>query len=728
MFDSMCTHSLWPARRRRGLFPAKAAALFLTGCGILSAAIHVREEKAAPDDYFNRSAVEISIDPAPAGPAWVVVEYLDRGYALISAQPGTPQTRQWGVARINSGKVRRAWFGYGKLPGKIRFYGLPPGAKFSVSATEPPREPIPQTAPAIAFKSFPQRVTTAGADAQTPEGLPESLAAMRNMLPLVRALGFNGVESYVKWNFVERSPGVFDWSFYDAICDELDKHGLQWFPLLIAGSAYALPEWYHDSPDNKGFACLEHGISNAIQSVFCSTQDRYVERFLMEFGKHYGKRKTLLGVRLGPSGNYGEAQYPATGAWGYKGGEIHTHQGYWAADECASPHFRRWLGERYRNVAELNKAWETGYGSLEEINTFLPITARTRRQRIDFSDWYMDTMSRWCEQWAVWTRRALPDAVIHQSSGGWGPVQIGTDYSYQARSMAKVKGGIRLTNEDDNFADNFSITRMASSAARFYGIPLGYEPGGFGSGRGVVSRLFNCLTNGGEHLFYYHGNLFGNDQGIRQWLDYAPLLERREKPRIDVAVFYPDTAIKLDDEPIRYRWGSVFLVNARALRSEMDYDYVSEQMIEEGALDRYKALVFLWGHITEKKIMDRIAKWVEAGGTLIYPQRPRPMLETVEGERYAGKVTLFPGDPQPPDFYAAFIREQVLRMPGIRPDIRRALSMKKPPRVYWSVLESGRIALLNFDGAPAVVSIPGSAPVAVKPYGIALAPAAGRAN
>jgi len=101
------------------------------------------------------------------------------------------------------------------------------------------------------------------------------------------------------------------------------------------------------------------------------------------------------------------------------------------------------------------------------------------------------------------------------------------------------------------------------------------------------------LTNGGEHLFYYHANLFGNDQAIDAWLEAASLLEDRAKPAIDVAAFYPDTTIKLDDEPLRFRWGSVFLVKAQALRSALDYDFVSEQMIDDGALERYRVLVFL---------------------------------------------------------------------------------------------------------------------------------------
>jgi hypothetical protein len=712
----------------------------LCWAGVLTAAELARWEADRPDrtsgltvtadttaDYFRRASFQVRFASPPAGRAWLVVAYPDRGYGLVSIAPDVRQSRQWGVARLNTGKLRQAVFQLDK-PGDLRIYGAPALHSLSLVNAEPEREPVPLVPPAVEFRRPSQRVTTAGADSRTLEELPEALASLRNLLPLARALGFNGIESYVKWNFVERKPGVFDWTYYDAVVAEVERHGLQWFPLLIVGSAYALPDWYYESKDNRGFECLEHRLSNPIQSIFCGTQDRYVERFLQQLGRHYGERRALLGVRLGPSGNYGEAQYPARGDWGYKWGPLHTHLGFWAADPCAQDSFRRSVRARYPSVAALNQAWAARFDSFDQVQTFLPATALTRRQRLDFAGWYLNAMSEWCERWAQWTRRALPRAVIHQSSGGWGALEIGTDYTYQARSMARLGGGIRLTNEDDNFADNFAITRMASSAARFYGAPLGYEPGGFGSARGVMARLYNCLTNGGEHLFYYHSNLYANDQAIDAWLRHASLLDRRARPRIEVAAFYPDTAILLDDEPLRYRWGSVYLVNARALRSVVDYDYVSEAMIEDGALDRYQVLVFLWGHITEKRILDRLAQWVESGGTLIYPQRPRGLLETVEGDvaisrRWQagqtgkGRVVFFSGDPQPPEYYARFVRDELRRGSSLHPHIRRALVLDKPEFVYWSVLEDGNLALLNFEEDPVTV-----AGARIEPYQVTLLP------
>jgi len=685
-------------------------------------------------DYFRRAAFLLRCSRAIPGPVWLVIEHPDAGYGLISVSgPGLAVRSQNGSARLNTGRLRRAAFELGGIEAGtvLRIEGLERVRSIALADAAPRLEPPPLVEPALGFRRPSQRVITAGADAARPEELPQALARLRELLPLARALGFNGIESYVKWDFVERSPGVFDWSFYDAVVAEIERHGLRWFPLLIVGSAYTLPEWYYRSKENVGFECLEHRLRNDIQSIFCENQVKYVRRFLAEFGKHYGGRPVLLGVRLGPSGNYGEAQYPARGEWGWRGSPIHTHIGYWAGDPYARADFRRWLRLRYPSLEELNRSWGDHFQSFDRIEPFLPVTALSRRKRIDFADWYMGAMSDWCRRWAEWAREALPEAVIHQSSGGWGPIEIGTDYTHQARVMARLKGGLRLTNESDNYPQNFAITRMASSAARFYGAALGYEPGGFGSARGVVARLFNAVTNDGEHLFYYHANLYDNDQGIAAWLRHAPLLDRRARPVVDVAAFYPDTAIKLDDEVLRYLWASAFLSRAEALRAWLDFDYVSEPMIEEGALERFRVLVFLWGHVTERRILERIARWVEQGGVLIYPERPRGLLETVEGDLTVsrrwrqgltgqGRVIFFRGDPEPGEPYARFVRDQLRQLDQLRPPIRRALRMDKPPSVYWSVLESGALALLNFSDDPALVRLADGRSLELDPYTVRL--------
>lgn len=678
-------------------------------------------------DYYVRAAYPVSLTATATQRVWLVVEFLDRGHGLISLSPGVPETRQRGVARVNTGRVRRAVFRYEQTPPqRLSVLGLDYLRSVALTDEEPAAEPVPRVEPAVRFGVPSQRVTTAAGDYADPDQLPEALAALRNNLPFIRAVGFNGIETYVRWGMAERQPGVYDWSFYDALLEEIEGHGLQWFPMLLAGSGYALPGWLYESTNNVGFKCLEHGITHDTQTIFHPFQAEYASRFIAEFGKRYGGRKSLLGIRLGPSGDFGEAQYPAKGP-GYGFRKSHTHIGYWAADDHARADFRKHLRRQYGEISRLNAAWESGFDSFEQVAPFLPVTAVTRRQRLDFADWYMGAMSDWCEQWAVWARAALPDTVIHQSSGGWGPVEIGTDYSHQARSMAKVGGGMRLTNEGDDFPDNFTITRMASSAARFYGIPLGYEPGGFGSKRGVMARLFNAVTTGAVHLFYYLGNLTGNDQAVEAWLKHSPLLDQRARPIIDVAAFYPDTAIKLDDELVRYRWASTFFTVGRTLREEVDFDYAGEQMILDGALDRYKVLLFLWGAVTEQAVLERMDQWVRNGGTIVFALSPRGYPSTVEGDTSIsakwvagdtgkGRAVVWRGDLIPSQSYAEFVRELLLKTPSLRPEIQAALRMDKPATVYWSVLENGRTALLNFSSRPATVRLASGKTLTLPPY------------
>ena len=703
-------------------------------------------------DYYHRACFLIRVDKPVRGPVWLTLSYLDRGYGLISLHFGPvgahpiPPRREWGITRLNTGKVRRAVFQFDhpefsheldsrlKPGADFRVVGIQSLASISLSSAQPVIDSVPDVPPAITFRVPGERVVTAGADAHTLEGLPDALAMMRELLPLARALGFNGIESYVKWNFVERSPGVFDWSFYDAITNEIEKHGLRWFPLIVVGSAYTLPDWFFNSGELVGYQCLEHHIANEIPTIFCDNQVKYVRRFLAEFGKHYASRKVLLGLRLGPSANYGEAQYPATGLWGYRDRPLHSHIGYWAADPYASISFRNAMKLKYGAIADLNKAWDDHFQSFENVHTFLPITALTDRKRLDFSTWYMDSMSQWCEKWATWARQAMPNTSIYQSSGGWGAVEIGTDYSYQARSMAKLHGGIRLTNEGDDFLHNFTSTRMASSAARFYGAKLGYEPASFGSLRGVMARIFNTMTNGADHLFYYHTNLYGNDQGIDAWIRFAPLLDRRSKPMIDIAAFYPDTANKLSDEVLRYLHASAYFPRAQALRQVTDYDFVSEQMINDGALDRYKVLVFLWGRVTEKPVLERIDRWLRAGGTIIYPTRQQAregLIATVEGDHSIsqrwqngdtgqGHVIFYEGPPDPLPAYFHFVRDELRQMPQLSPPVRRALRTEAPPGVFWSVLSHGEIVFLNFNDENVQARLEGGKTLQLQPFTIAV--------
>lgn len=718
------------------------------------------------DDYFHRSALYFVVEddfPRSVDRVFLILTYIDTSIGLIQVEfdaerkpdpniagddPAyTQATKSVGDVCIGLGKRRRAIFYLEKPAFKhrqkygadIRIFGVKAlvDIQLSLSLSDEEwnriREELPTDVDPRLHLSRPmQLVITIGADSKYPEQVEESIEQIRKFAPIAKVLGFNGFESYVKWNFVEKQEGCFDWSYYDKILEEAEKYGLKWFPLLVVGSGYALPDWYYERLENVGFVCLEHEKSTDIPTIFSGDQDRYVERFLEEFGKHYEPTGKLLGVRLGPSGNYGESQYPATGDWGYKWQKHHIHIGWWAGDPFAIVSFRRFLKSKYKEIQQLNRCWESGFNSFDDIKPVIPQFVENERRRKDFVDWYISSMTEWCEKWAIWARKAMPSTEIYQSIGGWGFVESGTDFTEQTKSMAKVSGGVRSTNEDDCYVKNFCMTRMLSSAARFYRVPYGSEPAGFLSARGVVARIYNTIVNNSPHLFFYHSNLLNNDQAIEKWLKFAPLLDMRDDPFIEVAVLYPTTKIRLDTSVLRYINASAFNQYVVALRSYLDFDFCSEQMILDGALSQYKVLIFLSRYqsqdVIEGDVLSIIDNWIKDGGIIIYPYNRRP-LRTIEGdysiynkwlrgETGNGLVIFYYGDWDPPYRYPEFIREKLKGIQSLHPLTQQMLRTEKPNDVYVSVLKNGSFVILNYSDKVARVFIPSCREIKMEPYSI----------
>jgi hypothetical protein len=455
-----------------------------------------------------------------------------------------------------------------------------------------------------------------------------------------------------------------------------------------------------------------------------------VTRVLQAFGQHYEPLGVLEGVRLGPSGNYGESQYPAGGSWGARGEQMHIHIGWWAADRFGRADFRRWLTAKYGTPAAWGRAWDAEFTSFDEVPMPLPAVMRSKRQRLDFTAWYTDSMSDWCAWWAQEARRALPRTRIYQSAGGWGFREAGTDYTAQTRGMQDVAGGVRLTNETDSYEQNNEVTRIGITAARHYGVGLGFEPASSHTARGVAGRAFHTASANGDHLFTYEGNVFYHPLSIARWLECLPVLDFRQPPVIDVAVYYPETENQLGDGAFRhlYAWG--FYPVAREVRRVVDVDYLDDRLIQEGFLDRYRVLVFAWGNQIEAGVQRRVDDWLRRGGTVIYPSFPRGPQQTIEGDTSvfqrwsagdtgAGAFHRHPGDMEPPSCYGAFVASV---LPGVRsldPRTRQALAVTHPLQVFLTVQQDGHLLALNYNDTPATVALEGRFDVRVPPYGIA---------
>ncbi|MCG3199929.1 MAG: hypothetical protein GHCLOJNM_04457 [bacterium] len=674
----------------------------------------------------------------------LAIDHADEGAGVI--RPLLPRdnhpsgewsepTRRVSFTRLNTHQLRRALFEFevpalewvapglthlriSGLQGLVSIWAYPqlPEAEWKEAEDSVPI----QVEPLVRLERPMEITCTVGIeDIGNPPSLANSLANVREYVPLARLLGFTSVECFVRWDMLEPREREFDFSHYDQIVEAIRARGLRWFPNLVITSGYSLPSWYYESAENTGLVCLEHGQANDVPSIWNTANRRHVSRVLEAFGKRYEGKGILEAVRLGPSGNFGEAQFPAGAGsvLGYQGRKMHAHIGWWAGDPLARESFGRFLARRYGSIERLGEAWGEPFASFEEIAPRLPETYRTKRARLDMTAWYTDSMSEWCAFWAEEARKALPNTRIYQSSGGWGFRESGTDFSSQAESMKKVSGGIRLTNETDSFEQNIYATRLAATAARLYDIALGSEPAGYHSARGTVARFYNAITANVDNLYTRHGVLFSDPLSIRNWLRDYPLLDLRADPLVEVAIYYPETSNQLDDSGFRhlYAWG--FNARAAEIRRRVDIDFLDERLIRAGFLDRYKVLVFCWGNILEADVLETLNRWIHAGGTVICPSYPRGAYETVDGEATffrswargdtgSGAFYRFKGDMEPISLYGDFVKQVLLDDPRLSRWTQTALRIGHPERVHLSVLENGRLVMLNYRDQEAQIEFP----------------------
>ncbi len=437
----------------------------------------------------------------------------------------------------------------------------------------------------------------------------------RGEAALFRMLGVTSIESYVTWQTVEDAgQGKWDWSRWDRQVKILRGAGLKWAPLVVVGPAYATPKWYRESDRSLPYVCLEHGQPSKIQSLWNPRLRPWVDRFIKAFADRYRDQGIIELVRLGVTGIYGETLYPSGPTDGpifAIPGLFHNHGGWWAGDRLAAESFRGYLRRHYADLAALNRAWSSQYNSFDAIVPMLPEKAPSLRARLDFVDWYLQSMTDFTAFWAATVRKYFPATPIYMSLGGAGEPQYGADFSAQAKAIAPYKTRIRVTNEGSNYAQNFVVTREVVSACRAFGLDCGFEPAGQVSAEGNVARIYNATASGGIHLFCYKGNILQNSESLAAFRRYAPLLTRRT-PLVDAALYLPKTSWILD----RDCQGRVFAA-ARDLRGRLDFEMLDRTTLSTPLAARIKVLAIPDAPYAEAAEIEGLRRWVSGGGILV---------------------------------------------------------------------------------------------------------------
>lgn len=447
---------------------------------------------------------------------------------------------------------------------------------------------------------------------------------------LYRMLGFTCVESYVTWQTVEdAAEGQWDWSRWDQQVEILRAAGLKWAPLLVCGPAYSLPKWFRDSSRSVPFVCLEHGERSKIQSLWDPAFRPWVDRFLAEFANRYRDSGILELVRLGVTGIYGETLYPSGPSSGWiftVPGLFHNHTGWWAGDPLAVASFRHAMRQQHGDIASLNRAWGTAHPSFDQVRPLLPQSQPSNRARLDFTHWYLASMTEFSAFWDATARKHFPNTPIYQSLGGAGEPILGADFTAQIEAAAAHGLRVRVTNEASDYPANFAVTREVISAAQAFGLDCGTEPASHVSGPGNVARIYNATASGAAHLFCYRGNILQDRESLTLFREFAPQLQRRE-PLVRAALYLPKTSWEL----IEATHGRT-LHTARQLRSTLDFAMVDRTTLPTPFAQSLKLVAVAEAPYAEEREINALRDWVSTGGILVArPTAAGQLLLTPEG-------------------------------------------------------------------------------------------------
>jgi hypothetical protein len=500
--------------------------------------------------------------------------------------------------------------------------------------------------------------------------------------------GITSLQSYLYWAEIEKERNKIDFSSYDPLVEKLKKHNLKWVPFLILGPNYATPKWFQESDECVYAKCLEHKKESKIQSIWNPFLAKWVDRFLRIVSEHYRDKNILESICLGISGNWGEAIYPVTGGF-Y--GNFHTHPGWWCGDEYAVQNFREHAIKNYGSLDRLNNVWKTNFSKFELIDfpnlrysfsfirkayKFIPFflkpglkslykfvknisktkikDLRDQQRWLDFVVWYINSMTNWTEFWLKTARKYFPDTKIYLVTGGMGQPILGADFSAQTKTAAKYNAGIRITNQTNDYSQSFILSRLVSAAARFYNSYFTTEEAAIlQSSRGIIMRLFDAVSSGAQGFYCKNIISIGKDPCIRKNLPVGSLTRGAinlaknlqyltpSEPIIKVAVFFPSTSIAF--EPLIL---DSLYEECSKLRDVLDFDLLDENMIRDGALEKYQYLLVLKGKIPEGQVSEKIKNWTKKGGILssnpeIIPNDIDNEYDRVYATRFSDKIIYY---------------------------------------------------------------------------------------
>jgi hypothetical protein len=146
----------------------------------------------------------------------------------------------------------------------------------------------------------------------------------------------------------------------------------------------------------------------------------------------------------------------------------------------------------------------------------------------------------------------------------------------------------------------------------------------------MAGRVFDAVAGGAAGV-YFKTLVAPPDQPSPTAVVFAENAEYLvpNTPDLTVAALMPNSALALDPAVINQ-----MVVHTQVLRTAFEFEFIDENMIADGMLPRFKALLVTAGDTVEQPVLDAIGAWVEQGGVLVAAGDAAP-LRNVRGETAA---------------------------------------------------------------------------------------------
>ena len=431
----------------------------------------------------------------------------------------------------------------------------------------------------------------------------------------IDSLGFHFMEDKIYAQSCYQEPG--QWFLgYDKQIVRNDERGN--FAFSAAPILSIPPDWYMKQNSPQVAQCLEHGQNGFSLSPWSPDLIKLNASFYSELKNNFSDQ--VSSITPGIYGDSGEACFISGQNKWLSPAPDHQHAGFWAGDPLAKTDFMEKMLAKYLTVDTINKAWNTAFTDRSQITYPKLDGTSSRRQNLDFANWYYDSMSQLTNKICTTARQNFPNIEISPRliCSDDSPMR-GQDSTVVIKEMAKLGGGVRA---EKCGASALNFGRI-SSACKFYGTKLEVETGSDVNRTNAQRKYFLDASSGCSQIFARPDDILN----VADIFSQSRREIQGEHSITEIALFYPTSWHRAN---LNETYPPKLSQAADEVRDMFDYDILDETMIEDGALAKYHVLMMFDGSIIDQQAYDRISNWVNNGGTLILRSEQLP-ITNIEG-------------------------------------------------------------------------------------------------